>query len=43
MLGPAYALTNFFGNLAEGKALREAVIEPAAVLALIWGAAVLIR
>lgn len=43
LLGPAYALTNFFGNLAEGKPLREAVIEPIAVLALIWGAAVLIR
>lgn len=43
LLGPAYALTLFFGNLAEGKPLREAAIEPAGVLALVWGAALLIR
>jgi hypothetical protein len=37
LLGPAYALTIFLGNLAEGETLRQAVLEPAVVLILIWG------
>jgi len=43
LLGPAYALTNFFGNLAEDEPIRQAVVEPVIILALIWGAALLIR
>jgi len=43
LLGPAYALTNFFGNLAEDEPIRQALVEPAIILALIWGAALLIR
>jgi hypothetical protein len=43
LLGPAYTLTNLLGSLAEGEPLRQAVLEPAVVLALIWGAAFLIR
>jgi hypothetical protein len=43
LLGPAYTLTNLMGSLAEGEPLRQAVLEPAIVLALIWGAAFLIQ
>ncbi len=43
LLGPAYTLTNLLGNLAEGEPLRQAVLEPIVVLALIWGAAFLIH
>lgn len=43
LLGPAYALTNFLANLAEGKPVRDAAVEPVVVLILIWGAAILIR
>ncbi len=42
LLGPAYCLTNLVGNLAEGEPFRQAMIEPAVVLALIWGAAFII-
>ena len=43
LLGLAYTLTNLLGNLAEGKPLRQAVLEPVVVLVLIWGAAFLIH
>jgi hypothetical protein len=43
LLGPAYSLTNLLGSLAEGKPVRQAVWEPAVVLVLIWGAALLIN
>jgi len=43
LLGPAYTLTNLLGNLAEGEPLRQAVLEPLVVLALIWGVAFLIH
>jgi hypothetical protein len=39
LLGPAYAMTTLFGNLAEGEPLRQAMIEPGVVLLVIWGAA----
>ena len=39
LLGPAYALTSLLGNLAEGEPPRQAAIEPAVVLAIIWFAA----
>jgi len=39
VLGPAYALTNLLGNLAEGDPLRQAIVEPVVVVILIWGAA----
>lgn len=42
LLGPTYALTNLFGNLAEGEPVSQAVIEPLVVLAMIWIAAVVI-
>jgi hypothetical protein len=37
LLGPAYALINLFGNLAEGKSGREAFLEPLIVLLVFWG------
>ena len=43
LLGPAYALTSLIANLAEGEAYGQAVIEPAVVLALVWGAALWLR
>lgn len=43
LLGPAYALTILLGNLKEGEPLRQAVLEPVVVLALIWGVALLIH
>lgn len=43
LLGPGYALTTFLGNLASGERPRQAALEPAALLALIWGAALWIR
>jgi hypothetical protein len=36
LLGPAYALTTLLGNLAENEPLRQAIVEPAVVLAIIW-------
>jgi hypothetical protein len=38
LLGPAYALTSFMASLAEEEPLPQAVIEPALVLILVWGA-----
>ena len=35
LLGPAYALTNFWGNLDEGEPLRQALIEPFVILILV--------
>ena len=43
LLGPAYALTDLAGNLAEGEPLSQAAIEPAVVLGLIWLAAFFIN
>jgi len=42
LLGPAYALTNLLGNLAESEPLRQAIVEPAIVLAFIWGLALIL-
>ena len=42
LLGPAYALTNLLGNLAQSEPLRQAIVEPAIVLAFIWGLALLV-
>jgi hypothetical protein len=42
LLGPAYALTNLLGNLAEGEPLRQAIVEPAIVLAFIWVLAIIL-
>lgn len=41
LLGPAYSLTSFLGNIAEGETPRQSVIEPVVVLLLIWGTAIL--
>jgi hypothetical protein len=35
LLGPAYALTNFFGNLDEGEPVRQALIEPMVIFILV--------
>lgn len=40
VLGPAYSLTSLAGALSEGKTLRNAIIEPAIVLFVVWGAAI---
>jgi hypothetical protein len=39
ILGPAYALTSFIANLAEGEPLRNAVIEPGIVLVIVLATA----
>jgi hypothetical protein len=39
VLGPAYALTSLVGALAEGQPLRNALVEPVAVLIVVWGIA----
>jgi hypothetical protein len=39
LLGPAYALTNLIGALAEGAPVRRALLEPSLVLAVVWGTA----
>lgn len=39
LLGPTYALTILLSNLAIGEPLRQAILEPAFLLALIWGIA----
>jgi hypothetical protein len=43
LLAPAYSLTNFLANIAEGQTPRRAVTEPALVLGLIWGIAIWMR
>jgi hypothetical protein len=43
LLGPGYALTTFFGNLAAGENPRQAAVEPAVLMTLIWAAAVWLR
>jgi hypothetical protein len=43
LLGPAYAMTTLFGNLADGESPPQAALEPAAVLLVIWGAALWMR
>ncbi len=43
MLGPAYALTNLAGSIEEGRPFRSIWIEPAIMLALIWGLAIVFR
>jgi hypothetical protein len=43
LLGPVYALTTFFGNLLAGEPPRRALVEPAALLALIWGTALWVQ
>jgi len=43
LLGPAYSLTSFFANLGEGVQIKKAILEPALVLMLVWGAAILVR
>ena len=35
LLGPAYALTNFFGTLDEGEPFQQALIEPLTILILV--------
>lgn len=40
ILGPAYSLTSLIGALSEGQPLKRAIIEPAVVLLVVWGAAV---
>jgi hypothetical protein len=40
LLGPTYAITTLISNLSEGEPPRQAALEPAVVLAIIWGAAV---
>jgi hypothetical protein len=42
VLGPVYALTNLAVSLVEDVPLRRAVIEPAIILAVLWGMAILL-
>jgi hypothetical protein len=41
LLGPLYALTALAVGLVEGNPFRRAVVEPAVMLALLWGLALL--
>jgi hypothetical protein len=43
LLGLAYALTHYLGSLALGESPRQAVLEPAVLLGLIWAAAIWMR
>jgi len=43
LLGPAYALTNFMGNMEQGQTVRQAVIEPVVVLVLVLLTAIWLR
>lgn len=43
VLGPTYALSSLIANLSEGEGLRQALAEPAIVLAVMWGTAVWTR
>lgn len=40
ILGPGYALANFLANLAAGEDPRQAALEPALLLGLIWVTAI---
>lgn len=37
LLGPTYALTSLFGNLASGQTWRAAVVEPITSILILWG------
>jgi hypothetical protein len=43
VLGPAYALTTLLSGLGEGESFRQALLEPALSLLLLWGAALWIH
>jgi hypothetical protein len=43
LIGPAYAVTNFLGSMTEGKAPRQAIFEPIAIVVVFWGLAFWIR
>jgi hypothetical protein len=43
LLGPAYGLTIFLGNLGDGKHWREAVTDPLIILVVFWGFAFWLR
>jgi hypothetical protein len=36
LLGPAYALSSLLSNLMEEKPLRQAILEPALALLIVW-------
>lgn len=40
LMGVAYSLTSWLANLAEGENIRQASIEPAIILVLVWGIAI---
>jgi hypothetical protein len=42
LLGPAYALTSFAGAYEEGQPMGTRLVEPLAMLAVIWGLAALL-
>jgi hypothetical protein len=42
LLAPAYSLMVYLGNITDGESPRKALIEPAAILLVIWSAAALI-
>lgn len=43
VLGPAYALSSLIASLLEGESLRQAIVEPALVLFVVWGTALWTR
>ena len=40
VLGPAYSLTSLIAALSEDQPLKRAFIEPALMLAAVWGTAI---
>jgi hypothetical protein len=43
LLGPAYGLTNLFGNLGVDKTWKEASVDPLIILIVFWGLAFWLR
>lgn len=43
LLGPSYALTNFIGNLTDGREIRQAMVEPALICFGLWLTALLLQ
>lgn len=42
LLAPAYGITVYLGNITSGESPRRALLEPAVITILIWGAALLV-
>jgi len=43
VLAPVYALTNLAASLIEGNSFKQAILEPAIILGMIWGLAFILK